>query len=98
MTQFTSPQPTAVLDTPSDTSWLATCPLCHTRHASLAQQALEAGDGWRCSRCGQRWDARRLATVAAHAAWVAEYEHRGNAIATWADDGGRPAPPAASRP
>jgi transcription elongation factor Elf1 len=76
MTQpLSSPRLTAaLLDTPSDTSRLATCPLCHTRHASLTQEALEAGGDWRCIRCGQRWDARRLGTVAAYAAWVAEPE------------------------
>ena len=48
----------------------ATCPLCHTTNASLSDEALAAGEGWRCTRCGQQWDARRLATVAAYAAWV----------------------------
>jgi hypothetical protein len=48
----------------------ATCPLCHTTNASLSDEALAAGEGWRCPRCGQQWDAHRLATVAAYAAWV----------------------------
>jgi predicted Zn finger-like uncharacterized protein len=47
----------------------ATCPLCHTT-ASLSNDALAAGEGWRCARCGQQWDARRLATAAAYAAWA----------------------------
>lgn len=47
----------------------ATCPLCHTRHALLTQQALDAGDDWQCGRCGQRWDALRLQTVADYAIW-----------------------------
>jgi hypothetical protein len=64
----------ALLETPSDTLRLAICPLCHTPHASLTYQALQAGGDWRCLRCGQRWDARRLDTVAAYAAWVAEHE------------------------
>jgi hypothetical protein len=65
---------TALLETAPDTSRLATCPLCHTRYASLTQEALQAGADWRCLRCGQRWDAARLAAVTAYAAWVAEHE------------------------
>jgi ribosomal protein L37AE/L43A len=49
----------------------ATCPMCHTS-ATLSQSALEAGGAWRCVRCGQHWDARRLATVAAYAAWTVD--------------------------
>ena len=48
----------------------ATCPLCHTTDVSLSDGALAAGGVWRCTRCGQRWDARRLAAVAAYAAWT----------------------------
>lgn len=47
----------------------AACPLCHTTSSSLSNDAFTAGDGWRCTRCGQEWNARRLATVAAYAAW-----------------------------
>jgi predicted Zn finger-like uncharacterized protein len=65
---------TALLEAPPDTSRLVTCPLCHTKHASLTHEALQAGGEWRCSRCGQRWNARRLATVAAYATRVAERE------------------------
>lgn len=74
MTQSTSSMPatTALPDAPQDTSRLVVCPLCHTRHASLTQEALQTGEAWRCVRCGQDWDARRLATVAAYAAWVAQ--------------------------
>jgi transcription elongation factor Elf1 len=50
----------------------ATCLLCHTTELSLSNDALAAGGGWRCRRCGQRWDARRLSTVAAYAAWARE--------------------------
>jgi predicted CXXCH cytochrome family protein len=50
----------------------ATCLLCHTRELSLSNDALAAGGGWLCRRCGQRWDARRLSTVAAYAAWARE--------------------------
>jgi hypothetical protein len=53
----------ALLETPSDTSRLATCPLRHTPHASLTREALQAGGDWRCVRCGQQWDARRLAQL-----------------------------------
>jgi hypothetical protein len=49
----------------------ATCPMCHTT-ASLTQSAVEAGDSWRCVRCGQQWDTARLAAVAAYGAWVLE--------------------------
>jgi hypothetical protein len=55
---------------------LVSCPLCHTTHPSLTGDALEAGGHWRCIRCDQRWDARRLATVAAYAAWVATEDTR----------------------
>lgn len=47
------------------------CPLCHTMSPTLADQALATADDWRCVRCGQQWSARRLATVAAYAAWDA---------------------------
>lgn len=47
----------------------ATCPLCHTADP-LSDEALVRGDDWRCERCGQLWDARRLATVASYAEWV----------------------------
>lgn len=52
----------------------ATCPLCHTIEGSLSDEALAAGGGWRCTICGQRWDAPRLATVAAYAVWARERE------------------------
>src|SRR6185312_1279806 len=57
-------------------SRLVSCPLCHTTHPSLTRDALEAGGDWQCTRCGQRWDARRLATVAAYAAWVVAQDTR----------------------
>jgi predicted Zn finger-like uncharacterized protein len=47
----------------------AVCPMCHTS-ASVTQAAVDAGGDWRCVRCGQHWDARRLATVAAYAEWA----------------------------
>jgi predicted Zn finger-like uncharacterized protein len=51
----------------------AMCPMCHTS-ASVAQSTIEAGGEWRCVRCGQHWDAARLATVAAYAGWVGDRE------------------------
>jgi hypothetical protein len=51
---------------------LAICPSCHTEDPSMTNLAVHAGADWRCSRCGSRWDAVRLATVAAYAAWAAE--------------------------
>ena len=51
----------------------ATCPACHTG-TSMTQNTLDAGGAWRCVRCGQQWDAGRLAAVAAYAAWVVDRE------------------------
>jgi hypothetical protein len=45
------------------------CLMCHTS-VTLSLSALEAGGDWKCVRCGQHWDARRLATVAAYTAWT----------------------------
>lgn len=61
----------AVLDDERAAVRSVTCPMCHTP-ASLTQSAVDAGADWRCVTCGQRWDATRLSTVAAYAAWVAE--------------------------
>ena len=71
---FSRPHATPVLlDDEQDILRPATCPLCHTS-ATLAQSAVEAGGDWRCARCGQRWDAARLAAVAAYAAWTVEHD------------------------
>ena len=51
---------------------LAMCPSCHTQDLSMTNLAVSAGADWQCSRCGSRWDAARLATVAAYAVWVSE--------------------------
>lgn len=51
---------------------LATCPSCHTADRSMTNLAVSAGADWHCTRCGQRWDAVRLATVAAYAVWLSE--------------------------
>ena len=58
----------------SDSLQHVACPGCHTPHTSVTDEALQARDYWVCARCGQRWDAHRLETVAAYAAWVAEHE------------------------
>ena len=50
---------------------LATCPSCHTQDPGMTNLAIGAGADWECSRCGSRWDAVRLASVAAYAVWVA---------------------------
>jgi PHP family Zn ribbon phosphoesterase len=49
----------------------ATCPYCHTAFPPMSEGA--SGD-WHCARCGQRWDAGRLATVAAYANWTLEHD------------------------
>ena len=49
---------------------LAICPSCHTADARLTNDAVRKGADWHCARCGQRWSALRLATVAAYAARV----------------------------
>src|ERR1700742_2094211 len=46
-----------------------TCPLCHTP-SSLTHAAVEAGGEWQCIRCGQHWEATRLAALANYALWV----------------------------
>jgi len=38
----------------------------------MTSVAVSAGADWHCVRCGQRWDAGRLATVAACAVWLSE--------------------------
>ncbi len=50
----------------------ATCQSCHTVDLTVTDSAVAAGADWRCARCGQRWDARRLAAVAAYAQWLSE--------------------------
>jgi len=50
----------------------ATCPSCHTEDPTMTNAAVGAGADLHCGRCGQRWDAVRLATVAAYAVWVSE--------------------------
>jgi hypothetical protein len=45
------------------------CPACHTADTALTNASLATGGYWQCGRCGSKWDQRRLATVAAYAAW-----------------------------
>jgi hypothetical protein len=50
-----------------------TCVLCHTVDGAITHADLDAGVNWRCSRCGQTWDAARLAAAAAYADYVATH-------------------------
>jgi hypothetical protein len=59
----------ALLDDEHDIAQHAVRPMCHTA-ATVTQSAIEAGDDWRCVRCGPHRDARRLATVAAYVEWA----------------------------
>jgi len=43
------------------------CELCHTLNDTVTSDALATGAEWVCTRCGQGWNAERLATVAAYA-------------------------------
>ena len=71
-----SPAAPALLDDEQGVLQPATCPMCHT-FAALSQSALEAGGDWRCVRCGQHWDAARLAAVAAYARWSLDHDRVG---------------------
>lgn len=73
-TALLSEASTALLDLAPTVPRLATCPLCHTIHPSLTATALEADGNWQCSRCGQRWNAIRVANHAAYAAWVVAHD------------------------
>jgi ribosomal protein L37AE/L43A len=68
-------KPQAVFEIEPDVPQGARCPSCHTTRAGLVDDAGAAGD-WQCVRCGQHWDAARLAAVAAYAAWVVDYDTR----------------------
>ena len=61
----------SLADNEPDTLQDASCPMCHAT-ASITRNAVEAGGAWRCVRCGQHWDAARLAAVAAYAAWTVD--------------------------
>jgi predicted Zn finger-like uncharacterized protein len=66
----------ALLDNEPGVLRCATCPMCHTP-TSVTQSAIEAGGDWRCGRCGQHWDAARLAAVTAYAAWTIDHDRVG---------------------
>jgi hypothetical protein len=44
------------------------CLLCHAVHAETFDG--HAVRAWRCGRCGQHWDAARVATVLDYQRWV----------------------------
>ena len=44
--------------------------MCHTLDAAMTDSALAAGGYWLCTRCGQTWDASRLAVRAAYESYV----------------------------
>jgi len=48
------------------------CPLCRTQAPELTGRALAAGTDWSCPHCHQMWNAARLETVAAYAAYCAQ--------------------------
>lgn len=50
-----------------------TCPLCHTTDATMTTTALFDGAYWRCTRCGQMWDAGRLQTAADYSRYAARH-------------------------
>jgi hypothetical protein len=65
----------ALIDDEPDVLAAATCPMCQTR-SSLSHTGVESGSAWRCVRCGQQWEANRLAAVAGYAAWAVGHDHR----------------------
>ena len=62
-------------DASAELAGRAACPVCHTTTSSARAQF-----PWQCGRCGQRWSARRVATVAAYAAWVNARERDLNGV------------------
>jgi predicted Zn finger-like uncharacterized protein len=66
-------EPEGLATTTPPVEGFATCPSCHTSDAAVTNAAVGAGADWRCRRCGQRWDGRRLAAVAAYAKWDVDY-------------------------
>jgi hypothetical protein len=47
-----------------------TCLLCHTIDNGVTHDGLDRGQYWRCTRCGQMWDAARLAAATAYSLTV----------------------------
>jgi transposase-like protein len=67
------PSMSPLVDVAPDLTGFAKCPLCHTADSRVTNLAVSEGADWHCTRCGQRWDALRLAAVAAYAVWLAEH-------------------------
>jgi transcription elongation factor Elf1 len=67
------PSMSPLADVIPDLEEFATCPSCHTVDSRVTSLAVSAGADWVCARCGQRWGARRLETVAAYTVWVADH-------------------------
>lgn len=44
------------------------CRLCHTVHSESS--AADTSRPWRCTRCGQHWDAARIAAVENYERWA----------------------------
>jgi ribosomal protein L37AE/L43A len=74
----------------------AICPMCHTA-APVTQGGVEAGGEWSCVRCGQHWDAARLAAVAGYAAWVVATERAANRLNERSQDAGQDREPSPER-
>jgi hypothetical protein len=66
------PEAALLLDDEQEILRSPTCPICLAR-ASLPQNTIEAGGGWRCVRCGQHWDSARLA-AAPYAEWASDHD------------------------
>jgi hypothetical protein len=66
-------QPSTSEPVADELAGLATCPGCYTAEPSLTMVAVNAGAAWQCVRCTQRWDAVRLATVAAYMVWLSQH-------------------------
>ena len=62
-------RPAPALATPGALEF-AICPSCHTADAALTNDAIAKGADWHCGRCGQNWNAGRLATAGAYTAWA----------------------------
>jgi transposase-like protein len=53
------------------------CPSCHTARPGVSDDTWDAGEQWRCERCGEKWTRSRLATVAEYEAWDQAYKATG---------------------
>jgi hypothetical protein len=70
---------TTSASTPATGDALCVCPMCHTVAAAMTGSALDSGGYWLCIRCGQEWDARRLAARAAYGRYAAQTYGRASA-------------------